>query len=96
MFIWQLFYDFFLLPSFCQVTESVTAENVNATLVTSGTTVTAPPKRLPAFLMMDRCAAGEAAVCVVAVSAPSQVHSEKPVKNAPPAPMPVVLRGILL
>lgn len=75
--------------------ESVTAGNVNATLVTLVTTVTAPPRHLRAFLMMDGCAAGEAAVRVVAVSAPSRVRSEKPVKNVPPALMPVVLRGNL-
>lgn len=86
---------FSLLPSFSQVTESVTAGNVNATLVTLVTTVTAPPRRRRAFLTMGGCAAGEAAVRVVAVSAPSRVHSEKPVKNAPPALMPVVLRGKL-
>lgn len=85
---------FSLLP-FSQGTESVTAGNVNAMLVTLVTTVTAPPRHLRAFLMMDGCAAGEAAVRVVAVSALSRVHSEKPVKNAPPALMPVILRGKL-
>lgn len=89
-------YDFFLLlPSFHQVTGSVTAGSVNAMPVTLVTTVTAPPRRLRAFLMMDRCAVGAAAVCVVAVSAPSRGHSETPVKNAPPALMPVILRGRL-
>lgn len=88
-------YDFSLLSSFSQVTASVTAGNVNATLVTLVTTVTAPSRHLRAFLTMDGCAAGEAAVRVVAVSAPSRVHSEKPAKNAPHALMPVVLRGKL-
>lgn len=86
---------FSLLSSFSQVTASVTAGNVNATRVTLVTTVTAPSRHLRAFLTMDGCAAGEAAVRVVAVSAPSRAHSEKPVKNAPHAPMPVVLRGKL-
>lgn len=70
--------------------------NVNATLATSVTTVTAPPRRLPAFLTMGGCAAGGAAVCVGAASARSRVHSETPVRNAPPALMPAVLRGKLL
>lgn len=83
----------FSLP---QVTASVTAGNVNATPVTSVTTVTAPPRRLPAFLTTGRCAADGAAVCVVAVSARSRVHSETPVRNARPALMPAVLRGKLL
>lgn len=70
--------------------------NVNATLVMSVTTVIAPPRRLRAFLTMDRCAADVAAVCVVAVSARSRVHSETPVRNALPALMPAVLSGKLL
>lgn len=69
--------------------------NVNAMLATLVTTATAPLRRRRAFLMMDKCAAGEAAVCVVAVSAPSRAHLETPVRNAPPALMPVVLRGRL-
>lgn len=75
---------------------SVTVGNVNATLATSVTTATAPPTRLCAFLTMGRCAADGAAVCVVAVSARSQVPSETPVRNALPALTPAVLRGKLI
>lgn len=67
--------------------------SVNATLVTSETTVTAPLRRRPAFQTMGRCAAGEATVCAAAVSAPSQEPLEIPVKSAPPALMPVALKG---
>lgn len=67
--------------------------SVNAMLATSATTVIVPPRRLPAFQMMDRCAVGEAAAFVAAVSVPSRVHLETPVKNAPPALMPVELKG---
>lgn len=73
--------------------ENATAGSVNATLVTLATTVTAPQRRRPAFPMMGRCAAGEAAACAAAVSARSQGPSETRVKNAPPAPMPVALKG---
>lgn len=67
--------------------------SVNATLVTWETTVTAPLRRRPAFQTMGRCAAGEAAVCVAAVSAPSPEPLEIPVKSALPALMPVALKG---
>lgn len=67
--------------------------SVNATLATSATTVTAPRRRRHAFQMTSRCAMGEATVCAVAVSVLSQGPLETPVKNAPPALMPVVLKG---
>lgn len=67
--------------------------SVNATLVTSATTATAPQRRRPAFQMTGRCAAGGATACAAAVSAQSRGPLETPVKNAPPAPMPVALKG---
>lgn len=67
--------------------------SVNATLVTLATTVTALQRRRPAFQTTGRCAADEAAVCAAAVSVLSRGLLEIPVKNAPPAPMPVVLKG---
>lgn len=73
--------------------ENVTAASVNATLVTLATTVTVPRRRRPASQMMDRCAAGEVTACAAAVSALSRGPLEIPVKNAPPAPMPVALKG---
>lgn len=73
--------------------ESVTVGSANVTPVTSATTVTAPQRRRPVFLMTGRCAAGGATVCVAAVSVQSQGPLEIPVKNVPPALMPVALRG---
>ncbi len=67
--------------------------SVNATPVTSETTATAPQRRRPAFQTTGRCAAAEAAACVAAVSALSPEPSAIPVKNAPPAPMPVAPKG---
>lgn len=67
--------------------------SVNATLVTSETTVTAPQRRRPAFQTMGRCAADEATVCAAAVSAPSQEPLEIPAKSAPPALTPAALKG---
>lgn len=68
-------------------------ESVNAMQAISATAVTAPQRHRCAFQMMSRSAAGEATVCVVAVCVLSQGPLETPVKNAPPALMPVVLKG---
>lgn len=67
--------------------------SVSATPATSGTTATAPRRRPPASPATDRCAAGGAAVCAAAVSAPSRGLLETPVRNAPPAPTPAALKG---
>lgn len=67
--------------------------NVNATLATSGTTVTVPQKRRPVFQRMGRCAVAEATVCAAAVSVLNQGPLETPVKNVQPALMPVILKG---
>lgn len=86
---------FSVCASVVQVMESVTVGSVNAMLVTLATTATARRKHRAAFQMMGRCAVAEEAVCAAAVSALSQEPSEIPVKNAPPALMPVAQRGRL-
>lgn len=83
----------FSCSSLAQVMANVTVGSVNATVVTSATTVTAPQRRRRAFQRTGRCAAGEATVCAAAASVLSQGPLETPVKNAPPALMPVVLKG---
>lgn len=67
--------------------------SVNATLVTLVTTATAPQRPRPAFQMTGRCAVGGATVCAATVSVQSRGPLEIPVKNAPPVPMPVALKG---
>lgn len=67
--------------------------SVNATLVTLATTVTAPWRRRPVFRVTGGCATGVETACAAAVSVLSQGHLETRVKNAPPAPTPVALKG---
>lgn len=85
--------SFLLCSSLAQVMGSATVESVSAMPATLATTATAQRRRPPASQTMGRYAAGGAAVCVAAVNVRSPEPSEIPVKNAPPAPMPVALRG---
>lgn len=83
----------FLCSCLCQVMENVTVVSANAMLGILETTATAPQKCPSASLRMGRCAVDEEAVFVAAVSAQSQELLEIPVKNVPPALMPVALKG---
>lgn len=76
-----------------QVMANATVGNVNATLATSGTTVTVPQRRRPVFQRMGRCAVVEETVFAAAVSVLNQGPLETPVKNVRPALMPVTLKG---
>lgn len=67
--------------------------SANAMLGILETAATAPRICPSASLMMGRCAVDEETAFVAAVSAQSQELLEIRVKNVPPAPMPVALKG---
>lgn len=72
---------------------NVTAESASATPATSATIATAPQTRRRASPRTDRCAAGGEAASVAAASVQNPAPSETPVRNVPPAPTPVELKG---
>ena len=85
-----------LTPPDCsclQATESVTAGSASATLVTSGTTATAPPRQTAVFPAMGRCAVAGAPASVGSVSALSRGLLERRVRSVPPAQASVALKG---
>lgn len=72
---------------------NVTAESASATPATWATTATAPQTPRRASPRTDRCAAGGEDASVAAASVQNPAPSETPVRNVPPAPTPVELKG---